>query len=85
MKKMTIGLFAIAAMLVAVPEAMADHHGKHHGKGNDGLRLAAGIVNLVKEIVAPAPQIWHVMALDQLKCDFSKTGHLWGIFYHNGE
>ena len=31
------------------------------------------------------PQTWHVMALDQLKCDFSKTGHLWGIFHHNGE
>ena len=57
MKKMTIGLFAVATMLVAVPEAMADHHGKHHGKGNDGLRLAAGIVNLIKEIVAPAPKV----------------------------
>ena len=32
-----------------------------------------------------SPQTWHVMALDQLKCDFSKTGHLWGIFHHNGE
>ena len=31
------------------------------------------------------PQSWHIIALDQLKCDFSKTGHLWGIFHHNGE
>ena len=31
------------------------------------------------------PQNWHIMAFDQLKCDFSKTGHLWVIFHHNGE
>ena len=57
MKKMTIGLLAAAAMMLTVPEAMAGHHGKHHEKGNDGLKLAAGIVNLVKEIIAPAPQV----------------------------
>ena len=53
MKKLTIGLFAAAAMLIAVPEAMAGHH----GKCNDGLRLAAGIVNLAKEIAEPAMQV----------------------------
>ena len=57
MKKMTIGLLAVAAMMLTVPEAVAGHHGKHHEKGNDGLRLAAGIVNLVKEIITPAPQV----------------------------
>ena len=57
MKKMTIGLLAAAAMMLTVPEAVAGHHGKHHEKGNDGLRLAAGIVNLVKEIITPAPQV----------------------------
>ena len=53
MKKLTMGLFAAAAMLIAVPEAMAGHH----GKCNDGLRLAAGIVNLAKEIAEPAMQV----------------------------
>ena len=55
MKKMMFVLLGAAAMLFAVPETMAGHHDHH--KGNDGLRLAAGIVNLVKEIIAPAPQV----------------------------
>ena len=57
MKKMMITLLAAAAMLIAVPETMAGHHGHQRDKGNNGLKIAAGIVNLVKNIVAPAPQV----------------------------
>ena len=53
MKKMMIGLVGMAAIFAAVPETMA---GNHCG-GNDGLRLAAGIVHLVKEVLAPAPAV----------------------------
>ena len=56
MKKLMITLLGAAVMLIAVPETMAGHHGRCRDKGNDGLRLAAGIVNLVKEVIAPAPQ-----------------------------
>ena len=56
MKKMMIVLVGMTAILVAVPETMAGHHG-HKDKGNDGLRLAAGIVNLVKYAITPAPQV----------------------------
>ena len=56
MKKLTVGLLGMAAMLVVVPETMAAPHGGRHGKGNEGLRLAAGIVHLVKEAITPAPQ-----------------------------
>ena len=55
MKKMMIVLLGAAAMLFAVPETFAGHHGHH--KGNDGLRLAAGIVNLVEAAITPAPQV----------------------------
>ena len=54
MKKMMIVLVGATAMLAVVPETMAGHH---KDKGNDGLRLAAGIVNLVKQAIAPAPQV----------------------------
>lgn len=57
MKKLWIGLIAAALMLAMVPETMAGHHGHRREKGNDGLRLAAGIVHLVKEIIAPAPTV----------------------------
>ena len=50
---MMIGLVGMAAIFAAVPETMA---GNHSG-GNDGLRLAAGIVHLVKEVLAPAPAV----------------------------
>ena len=53
MKKMMIGLVGMAAIFAAVPETMA---GNHCG-GNDGLRLAAGIVHLVKEVLAPTPAV----------------------------
>lgn len=56
MKKLTVGLLGMAAMLIVVPETMAAPHGGRHGKGNEGLRLAAGIVHLVKEAITPAPQ-----------------------------
>ena len=56
MKKMMIALVGMTAILVAVPETMAGHHG-HKDKGNDGLRLAAGIVNLVKHALTPTPQV----------------------------
>ena len=55
MKKLCIGLIGAAAMLAVIPETMArPHHGHHH---NDGLALAAGIVNLVRTVVAPAPVV----------------------------
>lgn len=50
-------LLGAAAMLFAVPETMADHHGHRPQKGNDGLKLAAGIVHLVKEAITPAPRV----------------------------
>ena len=52
MKKIMIGLLGTAAMLVVVPETMAKDH--HH---NEGLHLAAGIVNLVKAVIAPTPVV----------------------------
>ena len=52
MKRIMIGLLAGGAVLFVVPEAMAR---PHHHRDNDGLRLAAGIVNLVKTVVTPVP------------------------------
>ncbi len=57
MKKLTVGLLGMAAMLVVVPETMAAPHGGRHGRGNEGLRLAAGIVHLVKDVIAPRPAV----------------------------
>ena len=57
MKKMMIAFVGMAAMLVAVPETMAAPHGGKHHKGNDGLRLAAGIVHLVQGVINPAPVV----------------------------
>jgi hypothetical protein len=57
MKKMMIAVVGMAAMLVAVPETMAAPHGGRHHRGNDGLRLAAGIVNLVQQVINPAPVV----------------------------
>ena len=44
-----IGLLGTAVLFVNVPETMAKGH-HHH---NDGLHLAAGIVNLVKAVITP--------------------------------
>ena len=55
MKKLIVGLLGTAAMLVVVPETMAKPH--HHDHDNDGLNLAAGIVNLVRAVIAPAPVV----------------------------
>ena len=57
MKKMMIGLVGMATVMFAAPETMAAPHGHKHDRGNDGLRLAAGIVHLVKEVVAPTPVV----------------------------
>ena len=57
MKKMMIGLVGMATVMFAAPETMAAPHGHKHDRGNDGLRLAAGIVHLVKEVVAPTPAV----------------------------
>ena len=57
MKKKIMILLGAAAMLFAVPETMAGHHGHRPDKGNDGLKLAAGIVHLVKEAITPAPRV----------------------------
>ena len=54
MKKVWIGMIGAAAIFAAIPETMA-HPGGHHK--NDGLALAAGIVNLVKAVVAPTPVV----------------------------
>ena len=54
---MMIAFVGMAAMLVAVPETMAAPHGGKPHKGNDGLRLAAGIVHLVQQAVNPAPVV----------------------------
>ena len=54
MKKLIIGTLGAAVMLFAIPETMAGHHRHHH---NDGLHLAAGIVHLVKAVVAPTPPV----------------------------
>ena len=54
MKKFVIGFLGAAIVLAATPEAAAGHHGKHH---NEGLHLAAGIVNLVKAVLTPAPAV----------------------------
>ncbi len=56
MKKMVIGMIGMAAILVAVPETMAGNGHRDRG-GNEGLRLAAGIVHLVKEVIAPTPVV----------------------------
>ena len=54
MKKFVIGFLGAAIVLAAAPEAAAGHHGKHH---NEGLHLAAGIVNLVKAVFTPAAPV----------------------------
>lgn len=57
MKKFLIGAVGLGIVLAAAPQAMAGghHRGRHHD--NDGLRLATGIVNLVKAVVAPTPVV----------------------------
>ncbi len=39
------------------PPPVATHHHHHHDHHRDGLGLAAGIVNLVSDILAPAPVV----------------------------
>ena len=59
MKKFGIALLGATAVLLTIPEVQArppHHKGRHHDK-NDGLALAAGIVHLVKEVVAPTPVV----------------------------
>ena len=57
MKKLMIALIGTAAMLLTVPETFAGNHRHHRKADNDGLRLAAGIVHLVREVIAPTPQV----------------------------
>ena len=57
MKKMIIATLGAAMMLAVVPETMAAPHGHKGHRDNDGLRLAAGIVHLVKSVIAPAPVV----------------------------
>ena len=55
------------------------------GLGQPRVKNSKGFVTENRYFTTLYPQTWHVMALGQLKCDFTKTGHLWGIFHHNGE
>ena len=52
MKKNTKVLM-VAAFMVIGCAAFAGPHGRHHHHRRDGLDLAAGIVNLVRAVVAP--------------------------------
>ena len=54
---MIIATLGAAMMLAVVPETMAAPHGHKGHRDNDGLRLAAGIVHLVKSVFAPAPVV----------------------------
>ena len=54
MKKLIIGILGAGIVLAAAPEAAAGHHRGHH---NEGLHLAAGIINLVKAVFTPAPPV----------------------------
>ena len=58
MRKLFLGILAVTAFLLVVPEAAArPKHKRHKHGGNDGLALAAGIIHLVKEVVAPTPVV----------------------------
>ena len=60
MKKLMFGVLGAAVMMLTVPEAMAkphDHHRAPHHDHNEGLALAAGIVNLVKDVLVPTPVV----------------------------
>ena len=57
-KKIVCGI--VAAGIAVVP-AMAGEHGghhRHHG-GNDGVRLAAEIIGVVRHALEPAPVVVH--------------------------
>ena len=54
--KKTVKYMLFAAAVLVGTTAFAGPPRHHREKGNDGLRLAAGIVNLVTEVIAPAPQ-----------------------------
>ena len=51
----------IALVGITIVPAMAGGHGghHHHDHGNDGVRLAAEIVGLVRNVFTPAPALRH--------------------------
>ena len=57
--KKTAKLMTLAAVMVVGTAAFAGpaKPPRHHDGGNDGLRLAAGIVNLVADVLRPAPVV----------------------------
>ena len=57
MKNTAKVMMVAAAMITGTAVFAGPHHGRHHHKRNDGLALAAGIVHLVKEVVAPTPVV----------------------------
>lgn len=57
MKKVYLGALSAAALLLIAPNADAAPHRKHKHHRNEGLELAAGIVHLVKEVIAPTPVV----------------------------
>ena len=57
MKNTAKVMMVAAAMITGTAVFAGPHHGRHHHKGNDGLALAAGIVHLVKEVIAPTPVV----------------------------
>lgn len=57
MKNLTKTMTVLAVMLVGTTAFAGPHGTRHHHHGNDGLALAAGIVNLVARVIAPAPVV----------------------------
>lgn len=54
--RITAGV-VLAAVFTVPLMAGPKHHRNHHHHGNDGVRLAAQIVGLVKNAIAPAPVV----------------------------
>ncbi|MBO5667799.1 MAG: hypothetical protein J6S43_01605 [Lentisphaeria bacterium] len=57
MKKLTKVVAVFAVMLTGTAVFAGPHGNRHHHHERDGLDLAAGIVNLVARVIAPAPVV----------------------------
>ena len=59
MKKYCLIALSAALMLSLIPtlEASPHRHSKHNHRHDDGLALAAGIVHLVRSVIAPPPVV----------------------------
>lgn len=58
-RKIVCGI--VLAGITVLPAMAGGHGGDHHrhDRGNDGVRLAAEIVGLVRNVLAPAPVVVH--------------------------